>query len=152
MSVHRECCNWCMWFGPVNQDGTMRKHRPATLEDKWGRPNSVQDMSAPPCPGSNKPYVRFGCDTETAQPATKDTTMTEYGIFSDAAGGCIYAPCHSPEEAERERARLISEGEESDDLTVMEMCPDHLDEEQPKANCEDCAIDGAEVEVDEDDD
>jgi hypothetical protein len=63
MSVRRECCNYCMWFGPVNQDDTMRKHRPATLEDQWGQPNKVQDMTAEPCPGSNKPFATFGCET-----------------------------------------------------------------------------------------
>ena len=65
----------------------------------------------------------------------------EYGIFSETAGGCIYAPCYSTEEADRERERLIAEdGEESDDLTVFELCPDH--EEQPKNGCEGCALDG----------
>jgi hypothetical protein len=63
--------------------------------------------------------------------------MTEYGIFSEAAGGCIYAPCYSPEEAAEERVRLITEdGEEADDLTVKELCRDH--EEQPKDACEEC--------------
>ncbi|MFE6000416.1 hypothetical protein ACFQ6C_26705 [Streptomyces sp. NPDC056454] len=66
------------------------------------------------------------------------STNAEYGIFSEAAGGCIYAPCHSPEEAARERERLITEdGEDAGDLTVNELCPDH--EEQPKHGCEDCA-------------
>lgn len=63
--------------------------------------------------------------------------MTEYGIFSEAAGGCIYAPCYSVKEAEAERERLITEdGEEADDLTVKEICPDH--EGEPKDGCEDC--------------
>lgn len=62
----RECCNYCMWLGPINSDGTMRKHRPATLEDKWGRPNQVQDMSLPHCHGSHKAPARFGCDSEPA--------------------------------------------------------------------------------------
>lgn len=61
--VERDVCDYCMWLGPVNQDGTMRKHRPATLEDRWGRPNSVQDMTADPCKGSNKPPARFGNQT-----------------------------------------------------------------------------------------
>lgn len=64
--------------------------------------------------------------------------MTEYGIFSESAGGCVYAPCYSPEEADEERARLVAEdGEEADDLTVHELCPDH--EDQPKHGCEECA-------------
>ena len=62
--MKRECCNHCLWYGPVNQDGTMRKHRPATLDDKWGRPNKVQDMSAEPCPGSHKAYAHFGAEVE----------------------------------------------------------------------------------------
>jgi hypothetical protein len=36
--------------------------------------------------------------------------MPEYGIFSEAAGGCIYAPCYSTEEAEQERQRMIAKG------------------------------------------
>ncbi|QDN64373.1 hypothetical protein [Streptomyces sp. S1D4-14] len=69
----------------------------------------------------------------------------EYGIFSESAGGCIYAPCYSTGETETERQRLITEdGEEADDLTVKELCPDH--EEQPKDGCEECF-----TEEDEDD-
>jgi hypothetical protein len=74
MTIRRECCNYCMWFGPVNQDGTMRKHRPATSEDKWGR--KVQNMSADPCTGSHKPFATFGC--ETAPTIEQETdTVTE---------------------------------------------------------------------------
>jgi len=77
--------------------------------------------------------------------------MTEYGIFSEAAGGCIYAPCCSTGEAETERQRLIAEdGEEPDDLTVVELCPDH--EEQPKNGCEECVDEDAEDEAEEDED
>lgn len=78
MSVRRECCNYCMWYGPANKDGGIRKHRPATRDDKWGRPNKVQDMSADPCPGSNKPYARFGTESEAienAQIADKESTV-----------------------------------------------------------------------------
>lgn len=64
----------------------------------------------------------------------------EYGVFSESAGGCVYAPCHSPEEAEQERARMVAEdGEDADDLTVQELCPDHA--EQPRHGCEECAAD-----------
>ncbi|WP_329143514.1 hypothetical protein OIU91_06130 [Streptomyces sp. NBC_01456] len=89
MKRDRECCDYCMWLGPVNKDGTMRKHRPATRDDKWGHPNSVQDMDAAPCPGSNKPYARFG----TAEEATEDaqetivTETAEYQPSRDAAIG-----------------------------------------------------------------
>lgn len=69
--------------------------------------------------------------------------MPEYGIFSESAGGCVYAPCYSLVEAEGEWARMVAEdGEEPEDLTVHELCPDH--EEQPKHGCEECADDGAE--------
>ena len=63
--------------------------------------------------------------------------MAEYGIFSEEAAGCIYAPCYSVQEAETERARIIAEyGDEPDDLTIEELCPNH--EEQAKATCEEC--------------
>lgn len=80
--------------------------------------------------------------------------MTEYGIFSEAAGGCVFHPCYSPEEAETERQRLIAEeGEPDEDLTVKEMCPDHTDEEQPKDGCEECFTEEPEDdETDEDED
>jgi hypothetical protein len=83
MKRERECCNYCMWYGPVNQDGTMRKHRPATLDDKWGRPNQVQDMRAAPCPGSHKPYARFGTAEEAIEDA-QETTVTEPTTSTDA--------------------------------------------------------------------
>ncbi|MFE6225460.1 hypothetical protein [Streptomyces sp. NPDC057854] len=73
MPARRECCDHCMWYGPVNKDGGMRKHRPATRDDKWGRPNKVQDMTAGHCPGSNKAYARFGNDAQ----ATKDAQTSE---------------------------------------------------------------------------
>lgn len=62
MTIRRECCNYCMWLGPVNQDGTMRKHRPATSEDRFGR--KIQNRHEDHCQGSHKPYARFGCDSE----------------------------------------------------------------------------------------
>ncbi len=62
MKVRRECCNYCMWYGPVNQDGMMRKHRPATSEDRFGR--KIQNRHEDHCQGSHKPYARFGCETE----------------------------------------------------------------------------------------
>lgn len=76
--------------------------------------------------------------------------MTEYGIFSEAAGGCIYAPCHSVQEAEQERDRMVSEdGEEVEDLTIEELCPDH--EEQPKNGCEECADEEPEDDTEDED-
>ena len=85
MSARRECCTYCMWYGPVNQDGGMRKHRPATCDDKWGRPNKVQDMTAEPCPGSNKPFATFGCDTEptTEQEASPVTETPDLRVLAN---------------------------------------------------------------------
>lgn len=72
----------------------------------------------------------------------------EYGVFSEAAGGCIFAPCYSTEEAERERQRFISEDDEdADDLTVKELCTEH--EGQPKDGCEECYEDEDEDEDEE---
>ena len=72
-SVRRECCNYCMWLGPVNQDGTMRKHRPAREGTVSGE-RKIQDFTKPHCTGSNKPYARFGCDTEETSPMTNQQT------------------------------------------------------------------------------
>lgn len=83
-AVRRECCNYCMWFGPVNQDDTIRKHRPATSEDRYGR--KVQNKTEGPCPGSNKPYARFGCDTEETNPVN-DQKPTTAGTAADLPKG-----------------------------------------------------------------
>jgi hypothetical protein len=48
-----------MWFGPVNQDGTMRKHRPARNDGTVGG-RKVQDFTQGPCEGSNKPFAQLG--------------------------------------------------------------------------------------------
>ncbi|MCT9092820.1 hypothetical protein N4G70_28700 [Streptomyces sp. ASQP_92] len=138
-SIRRECCNYCMWYGPVNKDGTMRKHRPATNDDKWGRPNKVQDMTAPPCPGSNKPFVVFNTTAQTS-PATEsmEQSMTEYGVFNDE--GCIYvADTLAEAEAEAAKERAVDDGYWADLISVHEMCADHRDQEQPKDGCEECA-------------
>jgi hypothetical protein len=75
-----ECCNYCMWFGPVNKDGNMRKHRPATSEDHFGR--KVQDMNADYCEGSHKPYARFGCETDDA-PKTAEPVKVRFGLSDE---------------------------------------------------------------------
>lgn len=73
---------------------------------------------------------------------------TEYGIWSDLAGGFIDGQM-SAERAEQERDRLVAEdGEEADDLKVVELCEQH--EEQPKDGCEECASEWEEEEADED--
>lgn len=48
-------CTKCGWYGPLNTDGRMRKHRPATQKDRWGRSNRVQDTGQRlPCDGSHQ--------------------------------------------------------------------------------------------------
>ena len=48
-------CNHCMWVGPVNANGKMRKHRASALADRYGYPKHVPDRSVGPCKGSNQP-------------------------------------------------------------------------------------------------
>ena len=62
MGTLRECCNECMWYGPVNNDGTMRKHRPARDDGTVGG-SKTQNLNASPCKGSNKPFATFGCES-----------------------------------------------------------------------------------------
>lgn len=59
---------------------------------------------------------------------------SEWGIWSEFAGGFIFAPCYSTNEAAYERQILIENGEEAEDLTILELCTVH--EEQPKHGCE----------------
>ena len=64
--------------------------------------------------------------------------ITEYGIWSDQAGGFIASQLYSEPEADTERYSLIvHSGEEADDLKVLPICPEH--EEQPADTCEGCA-------------
>lgn len=134
MSVKRECCNYCMWLGPVNQDETMRKHRPATSEDRYGR--KVQNRHEDYCKGSHKPYARFGNEPTDDTPE-ENPTMTEFGVFNDE--GCIYvADTREEADAEAEKERAADDGYYADLISVHEMCPDHRDEEQPKDGCEEC--------------
>lgn len=56
--IVRECCVECMWLGPVNADGTMRRHHPAREGSVSGE-RKIQDFTKPRCPGSNKPFARF---------------------------------------------------------------------------------------------
>jgi hypothetical protein len=88
-TIRRECCNYCMWYGPVNQDNTMRKHRPATSEDKYGR--KVQNMNAERCPGSHKPFATFGCETAPTAPTTEQTTTDDGAGFCGACGDAFTA-------------------------------------------------------------
>lgn len=53
MTKTQRVCNHCMWFGPVNANGTMRKHRALATVDRYGYPKQVPDRSTGTCPGSN---------------------------------------------------------------------------------------------------
>lgn len=91
MSVRRECCNYCMWLGPVNKDNTMRKHRPAREGTVSGE-RKVQDFTKPHCPGSNKPYARFGCETEnTTEQETSTVTETTPRYIVNQLGNGSFA-------------------------------------------------------------
>ena len=60
--------------------------------------------------------------------------MIEYGVFNDE--GCIYAQTDA-QGAMQEWLRLIEqEGEDSEDIWVAAICPDH--EEQEAGSCEEC--------------
>lgn len=59
--------------------------------------------------------------------------MTEFGIWSEEAGGFILTQIYSHDEGVKE---LTSMDSETDTLTVIEICPDH--QEQPKDGCEEC--------------
>lgn len=83
MGTRRECCDYCMWYGPVNQDGTMRKHRPATSEDRYGR--KVQNRHEDYCQGSRKPYARFGNAGEAIEDAQETTVTDEQPTTARAA-------------------------------------------------------------------
>lgn len=65
--------------------------------------------------------------------------MISYGVWSDAAGGFIDTDNYSMGSAENARAYWIDQGEDSDDLTILEMCEYH--EEQPRTGCEGCEYD-----------
>lgn len=125
MSVRRECCDHCMWFGPLNKDGNMRKHRPATLDDKWGRPNQVQDMSAEPCPGSNKPYARFGTVAQAAEDAQTDTKQ-EPTVSETPAPKTTHAKCWVCDQ--RATYTLSREGS-----ITLHACTHHLNVDQAEA-------------------
>lgn len=65
-----------------------------------------------------------------------ETMATEFGVWSELDGGFLVAQTWSSAEAEKEREQLITDGEDPDYLTVMDICPDH--EEQPRDGCEEC--------------
>lgn len=83
MTTQRECCNYCMWFGPVNKDGNMRKHRPAEAEDRYG--HKIQAAWMDHCPGSHKPYATFGGQTVRDPRATAKAEPQETPVTVTAA-------------------------------------------------------------------
>jgi hypothetical protein len=74
-------------------------------------------------------------------PETPGGTVVEYGLFNelDRTEGCFEAGMYSREEAEARRLEYIAQGEEPEDVTVEELCPEH--EGQAKSGCEQCAAD-----------
>lgn len=177
MNVRRECCNYCMWYGPVNQDGTMRKHRPATSENKWGR--KVQNRHEDYCQGSHKPFSTFGCDTVPdpnplyqENNAVTETTATlcpahhvadERGTHAEALPvprcepGTTYGVWDElaggftfAVDCAMDAANWAAEQLDEDpdgEMTIKAICREH--EEQPKDGCEECLADD-EPEDDED--
>jgi hypothetical protein len=61
--IQRECCNYCMWYGPTKADGTMRKHYRAS--DEPGRRVQVRALGV--CPGSGKAFATFGTEPQVQQ-------------------------------------------------------------------------------------
>lgn len=59
--------------------------------------------------------------------------MVEYGLFNDE--GMVEGGFRSLEEA---REAIWDRYDEDDELSVLEVCPDH--EEQPMYGCEECEI------------
>lgn len=59
--------------------------------------------------------------------------MVEYGLFNDE--GMVEGGFRSLEEA---REVIWDRYDEDDELSVLEVCPDH--EEQPKYGCEECEM------------
>lgn len=59
--------------------------------------------------------------------------MVEYGLFNDE--GMVEGGFRSLEEA---REAIWDRYDEDDELSVLEVCPDH--EEQPKYGCEECEM------------
>lgn len=67
---------------------------------------------------------------------TDNSFYGEHGVWSDAAGGFVETGLYLPSQVDEAVARLVGQGEDRDDLTVLAICPDH--EERPAQQCEDC--------------
>lgn len=69
-----------------------------------------------------------------------------WGVWSEDAGGFLTVEYSTRAHADAELGRL--EADDPDDaLRVLEVCPDHHDEEQPKDGCEECEPELCEHEV-----
>lgn len=77
--------------------------------------------------------------------------MTEYGIWSDAAGGFVDTGLYTRTEMNKALDEHRSNGD--DTARIRRLCPDHADLEQPADACEDCAAeDNDTAEGDEEED
>jgi hypothetical protein len=66
--------------------------------------------------------------------------MQEYGIWTASDGGFVETGFYSDFSAQERLGEYISEDPaNADDLSVVEICPDH--EEQPKYGCQECESD-----------
>lgn len=70
--------------------------------------------------------------------------MIEYGLFNelDRTEGCFEAGFYSRESADARRLEYIAEGEDAEDITVEELCPDH--EGHAKIGCQQCSAEDGE--------
>jgi hypothetical protein len=66
--------------------------------------------------------------------------VVEYGLFNelDRTEGCFEAGLYSLDMAAARRQEYIAQGEDPEDITVEELCPDH--EGLAKNGCEECQI------------
>ena len=72
-------------------------------------------------------------------PKREVALMTEFGIWSDEDAGFVECQLWSVKEGVERLIEYAAEyGCVSDDLRVVEVCPDH--EEQPKHGCAECEV------------
>lgn len=64
--------------------------------------------------------------------------IIEFGLFSelDRTEGAFETGLYSREKADARRLEYIAQGEDPEDITVEELCPDH--EARAKNGCEEC--------------
>lgn len=68
-NVRRECCNYCMWYGPVKKDGTMRKHYRRSDDTR----KQVPQFGV--CEGSGKPFANLGPEPVAVVPEPCGTKL-----------------------------------------------------------------------------